>query len=34
LFIGQVVDLQTGTDGAPLIYYNRSYRRLLGDEAI
>lgn len=34
LFIGQVVDLQTGMDGAPLIYYNRRYRRLLGDEAI
>lgn len=32
LFIGQVIDLQTGPDGAPLIYYNRSYRRLLGDD--
>lgn len=28
LFIGQVIALQVGADGAPLIYYDRSYRRL------
>jgi flavin reductase (DIM6/NTAB) family NADH-FMN oxidoreductase RutF len=32
LFIGQVVSLQSGPEGAPLIYYNRGYRRLIGDE--
>lgn len=32
LFIGQVVDLQAGPDGAPLIYYNRAYRRLTHDD--
>jgi len=32
LFIGQVIDLQVGPDGAPLIYYNRGYRRLMSDD--
>jgi flavin reductase (DIM6/NTAB) family NADH-FMN oxidoreductase RutF len=32
LFIGQVIALQLGQDGAPLIYYNRGYRRLLDDQ--
>jgi flavin reductase (DIM6/NTAB) family NADH-FMN oxidoreductase RutF len=32
LFIGQVVDLKTGTGGDPLIYYDRDYHRLMGDK--
>ena len=32
LFIGQVVDLQVEQDGAPLIYYDRDYRRILRDD--
>lgn len=32
LFIGQVIDLQVGPDGAPLVYYNRGYRRLMPDD--
>jgi flavin reductase (DIM6/NTAB) family NADH-FMN oxidoreductase RutF len=32
LFIGQVVDLLSGADDAPLIYYNRNYRRLANDQ--
>ena len=31
LFIGQVIALQVEPDGAPLIYYNRDYRRLMRD---
>jgi flavin reductase (DIM6/NTAB) family NADH-FMN oxidoreductase RutF len=33
LFIGQVIALQVGADGEPLIYYSRGYRRLMHDEA-
>ena len=32
LFIGEVVALQVAQEGDPLIYYNRSYRRLMRDD--
>jgi len=32
LFIGQVIGLQVGPNGAPLIYYDRSYRRLVRED--
>jgi flavin reductase (DIM6/NTAB) family NADH-FMN oxidoreductase RutF len=33
LFIGEVIAVQVTQEGDPLIYYNRSYRRLISDEA-
>ena len=33
LFIGEVVAMQVESEGDPLIYYNRSYRRLSSDQA-
>ena len=33
LFIGEVIAVQVAHEGDPLIYYNRSYRRLMRDDA-
>ena len=34
LFIGEVIAVQVTQEGDPLIYYNRSYRRLMSDDAV
>jgi flavin reductase (DIM6/NTAB) family NADH-FMN oxidoreductase RutF len=32
IFVAQVIALQIGADGAPLIYYDRSYHRLMSED--